>query len=614
MNDNHITNRMYRYDALIKAIDFFTQRFSPEQLSEYSFDFANEILTLHASALFIKEGNIFKLRNKRLYDFNDYSIKNNIKLQKIATLHGSIILNHFNVYFDEREIAYLKMGIVIPLIIDDLLFGFIIADGKVMGSFDEEDFTMAKALMRLFNNSLENSRNFLHLKEKNKQLDEKVFNLFAINQSAKSLLLELEIDRLKNMAVDVFGEIACSSITSFGMMDDINNTLKILGYRNVGNFSTFLTEIKVNQDINLDSNKIVLNFKKDVELIKKIFVNWEEFQLLGAKYIVLLVRDKLIGLVTLGDPINQTYYDDSTFELIESLASFTYIALKNAMMFEEISKQKEIIEAKYNTLHKLNMLINNINECISIEELCDITLKTLNISFGIQTAFIAFAEENHYKIMWSIDDIGLGETFEINEEWKNTFEGDTIYNFAAESIHNYLNEGLCSLLQNTTGIVISPIALNKLNIEHSGPLAYLVILRTSNNLQQEEIILIDTVAKNISPIIHHMVMLEEQEKNYLPNNRKLFYESICSKIEDRNKYHIDFHVYYKILKKHPFLEPNLSIYQDYEHYLIENYLFVVSYEDLNLIDFEKMSNIDSFEDISMYDFIKSDGYTEGLSN
>lgn len=604
MNGLHITNRMYRYDALIKAIDFFTQRFSPQQLSEYSFDFANEILTLNASALFLKQGNEFELKNKRLYTFSDYSIKNTKKLQKIATLHGSILLNYFDSYFDEGDIDYLNMNIVIPLIIDDLLFGFIIADGKVMGNFDEDDYTMAMALMRLFNNSLENSRNFLDLKGKNKQLDEKVFNLFAINQSAKSLLSELGLDRLKSMAVDVFSEIACSRITSFGMMDDISSTLRILAYRNVGNFSTHLTEIEVDLSVELHSKKIVLDLNKDIEIIKKLFINWEEFHLLGARYIVLLVRDKLLGLVTLGEPINQTHYDDSMFELIESLASFTYIALKNAMMFEEIRKQKEITEAKYNTLSKLNMLINNINECISIEELCDVTLKTLNISFDIQKAFIAFKEENQYKIMWSIEDIGVGETFKINEEWEDTFDGDTIYNFAAESIHSYLNEDLCRLFNDSTGIVITPITLNKLNIEEDvGPLAYLVILKTSNNLQQEEILLIDTVSKNISPIIYHMNALNECKQNYLPNNKRLFYESICKKIEDKNKYHVDFNVYYTMLKKHPLIETNLSVYQDYEYYLIENYLFIISYEDLDLMGFKRISPINSFEDIVKYDLM-----------
>ncbi len=41
----------------------------------------------------------------------------------------------------------------------------------------------------MFNNSLENSKIFADLKEKNKVLDEKIFNLFAINQSKKAFIM-----------------------------------------------------------------------------------------------------------------------------------------------------------------------------------------------------------------------------------------------------------------------------------------------------------------------------------------------------------------------------------------------------------------------------------------
>ena len=55
---------MYRYHAILQAIDFFTQRFNPEQLGYYSFDFVNEMLFLNSSALFIKENDEFILNNK----------------------------------------------------------------------------------------------------------------------------------------------------------------------------------------------------------------------------------------------------------------------------------------------------------------------------------------------------------------------------------------------------------------------------------------------------------------------------------------------------------------------------------------------------------------------
>ncbi len=602
-DSRNITNKMYRYHAILQAIDFFTQRFNPEQLGSYSFDFANEILLLNASALFIKEDEEFVLKNKRLYDIDKYSIKNSDKLQRIATFHGNIILNNFENYFEEKDIKFFNMSIVLPLIIHNFVFGFIVADGKAIDTFDEDDCIMAMSLTRLFNNSLENSKNFMDLKEKNKEIDQKIFNLFAINHSAKSLLSELELDKLKNMAIDVFSEIACSKITSFGMYDNITNSIKIMGYRNVSDFSTYLTEFKLNPHIQFSNMKTVLHLDEDKELIKSIFLNWEEFDLLSAQHIILLIKDKLLGLVTLGEPINQTHYDPSMFELIESLASFTYIALQNAVMFEEINYQKVIIERKFKTLELLNQLVNNIKQCISIEELCDVTLKTLMISFGIQKAFIAFQESDGYKIQFSIDHIGIDSSFELNKEWEASFDGDTIYDFSINNIHKYLNSQLCTLFNDSTGLIISPIIINNFDLEaNSGPLAYLVVLKTENNLQQEEILLIDTIAKNISPIIYHMKTVDEYKKYRLPDNRKLFLDSLNNKIADRKNYSVDFNVYYTSIAKQPFIEHDFSLYDDYEYYVIDNYLFIISYFELMLENFKKMPVINELEDILTYHF------------
>ena len=599
----YVTNRMYRYDALIKAIDFFTQRFTLEQLSKYSFEFANEILTLNSSALFILQDGEFRLKNKRLYNLKEYRIENKEKIQKIASLHGSIILDNFGNFFEDEDIENLKMDLVIPLIIDGLLFGFIISDGKALGEFNDEDYTMAMALMRLFNNSLENSRNFRDLKIRNRELDQKIFNLFAVNQSAKSLLSELSLDNLITMAVDVFSELTTSKITSFGIVDEISQKLQILGYRNVDTFTTALTEFEINPNVIPSRDKIVLNLDKDIDRVKELFVNWKEFYSLNAQYIILLVRDRLLGLVTISEPLADKDYDATMFELIESLASCTFIALENALLFEETSRQKEIIEAKFQTLSNFNTLVNNINQCISIEELCDITLQTLNISFDIERAFIAFREGDCYRIKYSIDEIGLNQTLFINDKWQTTFDGDTIYNFLAQDNISYLGEEICKLFDDSTGMVISPIILDRLEIgERKKPFAYIVVLKTPDNLQEEEILLIDTIAKNITPVIYHMDLLDKYQKSYVPNSRQLFYDAIDKKLKARDKYNLDFNIYYKILNGGPFHHRNLTKYQAYEHYLIDNYLFIISYEDLSLEDFKTMASIDKLEDIKKYNF------------
>ncbi|EOD00828.1 GAF domain-containing protein [Caldisalinibacter kiritimatiensis] len=601
--DSSITSKLYRYEALLQAIDFFTQRFDLEQLSNFAFEFANEILTLKSSALFISEDDNFVLKNRRNYSIDSYSVENDSKIQLIATLHGTIITTNLQQYFSPEFIRKFRIRLVIPLIIDDKLYGFIVSDGKAIGECDESDYVIAKTLMRLFNNSLENSKIFSELKTKNNELDEKIFNLFAINQSSKMLLSELNLENLYTIATDVFGEITSSKVTSFGIYNDTTNTIQIKGYRNVSTFSKYFTELKFNSNSYTD-NKIVLDINEDIEIIKSLFINWEELLNLDAKYIILLVKEKLLGLVTLSEPVTNSTYKQSIFELIETLASFTYIALSNAMLFEEIKQQKKIIEKKFKTLVNLNKLVNNINHCTSIDELFELTLKALNISFGIKKAFIALRDnEKVYKIKDSKGVELRNYQFSINKHWEDTFSGETIYDFTESSCIQYFNEELYKGFGKTNCTVISPIIVENYSLSYeSYPLGYLVVLKTKDSLQEEEILLLDTITKNISPVIYQMNIREQIQELYIEDPKKKFLDVLSSKIKERNEYLLDFNLYYKKVNKHPFEEVELHEYKGLEHYIVDNYVFVFTYEDLKNEELMKIPTPNTIDEFLNYQF------------
>ncbi|MDR5658347.1 hypothetical protein RH915_02470 [Serpentinicella sp. ANB-PHB4] len=598
MNASAITNKVYRYDALLQAIDFFTQRFSVDQLTECSFEFANEILTLNASALLVREGNSFVLKKKRVYSVKNYAIKDSSKLQGIATFYGNVITENFDFFFSEEDILFFKMKLVIPLIIDDVLVGLIISDGKAIGKFEDDDLGIAVALMRLFNNSMENSRNFSELKDKNKQLDQKIFNLFAINQSSKSLLSELDLEKLYSMATDVFSEIACSKVTSFGVYDELTNQIKIVGYRNVNNYNSYYTELKLKSSINDNMTKIVLNVNDDLKLIKDTFYNWEELITLEAKYIVLIIKEKLLGLVTLGEPVNEAAtYDNSTFELIESLASFTYIAFSNALLFKEIKEQKLIIEKKFKMLSNLNALIKNINHCVTMEELCDITLKTLQSFFGIKTAFIAFSDTEGYRIKDCIGEV-KGDLIYLNECWFDATQGETIYDFSKSATSIYFDETV--QFQNSNCLVISPVLLEHSTLTENQPLAYLVVTETTSNLKEEQILLIDTITKNITPILYHMNTTEKE--NGYQNNKQKFLHALEEKIMLRDKLNLDFYIAYKRVDKNPFQKFEPHEVGDYENYIVENYIFVISNEAINIPQYTQIPSLSTIDEFLNFKF------------
>lgn len=606
---NSITNKLYRYESLLKAIDFFTQRFNLEQLAEFAFEFSNEIVTLNSSALFMKEEQQFVLKKTRFYDIKDYKIDQSAALEKIPLFHGHIITSNFENFFAEDEIANFDMKLVIPLIIDSELFGFIISNGKIINGFDEDDFNILNALMRLYNNALENSRHFEDLKMSNAILDQKLFNLFIINQSTKVLLSELNIDQLTSTATDVFSEVSGSQVTSLGIYDELTQRIKLSSYRNVRSFTTYKAEFELHTTL-YKQNKVVLEVEKDLDVIKSLFVNWEEFLQIEAKYIILIVKDKILGFVTLSDSMSDNCYDESMFELIESLAASTYIAISNAKMFKIINEQKERIEKKLNTLVVFNKLTKTINHCTTKEELCRLTLKSLQLHFGIKKAFISFKTKDAplYKI---IDSIGVdlqNNTHEIHDFWVDTLVGETVSEFSGNYIGQYFNEDFMNNINNECNcVVISPILFDYnrcqlVNEEHEGlPFGYLVVLDGKENLKEEEVLLIDTITKNITPVLYQMNVLEDVQENFVEDQKKLLFKGINKKLTEKKLYEVDFYLYYKKHTFHPFIERDTSnSFQHLEHYVINEYIFVLSYKPLEE-DGYKQIPVNTIEDL--YSFV-----------
>ena len=607
MNNMVSTTGGYCYEALLKAIDFFTQRFSVDQIAYYAFEFSNEILTLNGSALFILEDEKYILKHNRLYNnVTINTIEHTNTLADIPILHGNIIINHFDMFFDEQVIKEFNMKLVIPLIINETLYGFIISNGKILDDFSEDDLIIADTLTKLFKSSLENSEHWEELKKKNKELDQKIFNLFAINQSAKSLLYEVDINRLYSLATDVFSEITYSKITAFGIFDDTTKTIKVLGYRNVLTYNSVCTEFYLNT-LEYKDWKIVLDFERDIDKIKNIFQNWEDFKLLETKYIILLVKDQILGIVTLSETINSKIYDSSTFELVEALASFTHIAITNALLVKELITSKQRIQNKYNTLSALNKIVHNINTCNNIDEISALTLKTLSINFGIKKAFFAYQTERHdYRISHTLELDLSNHLIILNQQWEKALHGEMIVDFKKDAFKSLFDPTILDQINSSNCLVISPINPSYKQTDLAErkimPLGFLVILETEDSLKEEDILLIDTITKNILPIIRQMNLYDSITKQYIPDPKIEFRKMIELKLEERKKYGLDFYLYYKLQMENPFNEESFSSEEGIWYYKVGSFLFVISDEPIENALLQSVPYFESIEELEQVDF------------
>lgn len=584
-----------KHEAMLEAIDFFTQKFNIDQLSDYSFEFTNNILCLDESALFIKEGTSFLLKKSKNFSSPCDVIEDTPKLQRIATLYGNVMTSSFDSYFENKDIEMMKPTLIIPLIIKDLLYGFVVSRSETVSRLSKEDLAVSKALMQLINNSLESSQNFLELQHTNRQLDQKIFNLYSINQSSRMLLSELDLTKLYSLAIDIFSELTSSRVTSFGLYDEIKNRIVLRGYRDVFSADKHQLDFELKQS-SYSGYKMVFHYEQDKKLLQEIFVNCEDFKQLAAEYIILIVKEKVLGFVTISKPVNDRAYDQALFELIESLAASTYISFKNAIFFTEIHRQKQSIQQKLHIMTNLNSLIRNINSCTTVEELCDISIKTLHYSFGIKKAFIALLDGNRYIIKNHAGFQLKQEWFDLNHKWEN-IHGNTYACYLGNEVEEYFPAQLALDVGISNCLIISPLVYNNIDLDDEAlPLGYIVVLHTSQSLKEEEVLLVETLSNSIAPTIGHLQEIMQIKKEFVPNQRQLFLQSLGSKLSNRDKYHIDFYLYYKKQVQIPFENPDFSMYNQYEHYYFDNMLLVFCYDPQPLEEFDGSLEVSNVEE------------------
>jgi GAF domain-containing protein len=580
MNKQTNTASVNKSNVLIEAIDFFTQKFSIHQLSDYAFEFVNEVLALRSSAMFLKEGPSFVLKKQFNYHIHAYCIKDTPNLQRIATFHGSILTSNFEGYFEAEDIQALKPRLIIPMIIKDLLYGFMVSDCKDECYFSNYKLHLSKALMQLTNNALESSHNLEELQLTNKQLDQKVFNLFSINQSSRMLLSELNLNSLYSLSIDIFSELTSSRITSFGLYDEIRDRIVLRGYRDVYSPKKIHLEFQLEESCYV-GYKVVFHYQKDKEQLLGIFKNYDDFQLLDAEYIVLIVKERVLGFVTISKPFNDRAYDQSLFELIEGLAASAYISFNNAMYFSEIDRQRKSIQQKLHALTNLNILIKNINSCSTLEELCDISVKTLQYSFGIKKALIAMRENDRYIIKNSLGYASSSSELMINHKWQDICK-DSVSCYIAEEASDYLSAAFLEEAGGCSCLVISPIHTGNTDFEEDSlPLGYIVVLATAQNLREEEVLLIETMANSIAPVIKHLQTVTHIKQEYILNRKEAFLRSLQHKVSNRKEYSMDFYLYYRKMPQLPFEQADLTPYQQYEHYFFDHMLLILSYDSLS---------------------------------
>lgn len=548
--DENLSAKLFRYNGLMQAIEFFSQKLNFDQIIDAAFDFVNELLTLERSAVFVLQGNSYVLKKLKGHDSDITIVKNNDNMHNLAVFHGTLLYEREQLekFFDKTFLDSFGVTTVLPLIIDTSLYGFILIYNKMQGEFGSDDHIIAEALMKLFNNALENYKRYEELQKANKDLDEKIFNLFAINQSSKALLSELSLDVLYNLSVDVFSELTQSAVTGFVLYDErvekyVLKAFKDIFYRE----ADVEVGLTLNKLARLDLNKIIIDVsdENDIAYFNNVFKEGiGALKPLNPAFIVLLVKNgKILGFVTLAATVTGFEYKKSMFELIESLASATYLALSNANLFKQVIDQKKIIQGKLEKLISLNNLMKNINSSLKVETLIDLTLKTMDISFDVDKALIALydREKDVFNIAQTLNVDTKVKTIKPNDSWKRIFEGDSIYEVKEDAVLQYISGSLRKDIGAAPGVLIAPIYIERIEVELIGIIVIFRYKKLPIN-DEEHLLTFETIAGHVAPVLSNLYTLEEQKRFSLPNYIEMFKRDLKDDINDAVQYELELQI------------------------------------------------------------------------
>jgi hypothetical protein len=346
----------------------------------------------------------------------------------------------------------------------------------------------------------------------------------------------------------------------------------------------------------IDSNKIIIDVAEegDRAYFNAIFEeDIDSLSELKPLYLILIVRNnQILGFVSLSSTVTGSKYKSSIFELIESLASSTFISLSNARLFSQVTEQKKSIQNKLEKLVSLNELIKNINSSTRTDILLEMTLKTLAISFDVEKALIALydKEEEAFEIQ-SLLGIRVPEVIiKPDFKWEKVMEGGTLILSSGEEAKYFLGEDFYNSLGEISGLSVMPIYIERIDTDILGVIMVFKY-KEAGTWDEENILTLESIAGHIAPVLNNLYTLEEQQKFLLPNHIELFKKNLKNEILQAEEFSMDLEVL-EIMDCRDFLFKEETLTDKLKNYFTGIYPF--SYNNIFILHNEITEDVERY--------------------
>lgn len=214
-------------------------------------------------------------------------------------------------------------------------------------SFIEKPFTLEQLIVEIKSIELKRAESRLGDKSSGesilKELDEISFRSYAVYIEGKLLGSGLNLDKLAHMSIDMFVELMRVNLGCLMLFHEESEELgleavKCIKQKKIEGEISIKTEKDVIRRL-IDWKKPVLISELDDLKIVEFFRNIsKQVQHEIALSVPLLVKDKLVGLINLGEKETKKPFSQKDLRLLSTISGHIAIAIENAKLYEDLLK------------------------------------------------------------------------------------------------------------------------------------------------------------------------------------------------------------------------------------------------------------------------------------
>ena len=317
--------------------------------------------------LYNKEKNLSFLAGQGIKNKEDLSFTEKAIDHLKKHRHGHIALNNSPDWITgklKNHIAESKAYLLLPLFHKELFLGLLCVGNKFMGeTYSNNDIKILEIVSSHLTKALYNYELFKNVEEKKTELNLKLLELETLFDISIAISSVLDID---DLAEDVLWRSVGILNASKGIFLRLKKNTPILHTAATFNWvkeNPLLSQnLKVFKDVQSSSQGILLSDKDETSLQQKL----KEKNLIVSP---LMAKNKILGYMVLCNKESRKGiepFNSIDLDLLTALSNQAAVAMENAKLFKEITKEKQFNESILGSIATGVVTINTLGEVDSI--------------------------------------------------------------------------------------------------------------------------------------------------------------------------------------------------------------------------------------------------------